>query len=288
MKRVIINADDFGLSPGVNRGIVEAHDSGILTSTTLMVNMPACDEAVALAEKRPRLGVGLHLNIVRGTPVSDPALIPTLVVGNGAFPGRADRVLLRLRAGRIRRDELETEIEAQLVRFTQRLGDPTHFDSEKNLHAFSPFADVAVAVAAKHGIRCLRCPAEERLCHGTATTTQRFKAWLMRRAALSMRRTAAQAGLLMPDHFTGILHSGDMTADRYREVFDSLSDGVTEIMCHPGYAGDAQTPDIGPSYLARKRETDLQGLLDQGLRKYATEREIDLTHFGRLGAPASH
>ena len=281
MKRVIINADDFGWSSAVNGGVIKAHADGILTSTTLLMNGPALEEAVELAGAHLTLGVGVHMNIVRGKPLSDPTKIPSLVDGNGRFPGSAEHILMRMMLGRVSKEEIGIEIGAQISAFKDRLGMPTHVDSEKHMHAFAPFSAAAVTVARENDISAMRCP-KETLGGSGAALMQRFKSWLLVRSADRLRRLAGQAGITTPATFVGIGDTGRMTGERYRNIFDATDSGVTEIMTHPGYFNDSEHTDFRSGFIKHTREIELQGLLEPGLKEYAGERGITLVHFGDL------
>jgi len=281
MKRIIINADDFGWSSEVNRGVLECHLDGILTSTTLLMNGPALDNAVEIAKANPTLGVGVHMNIVRGKPLSDPAKIPTLINRNGNFPGSAELVLLRMMLGRIAELEIKVELEAQLSRFRQCLGAPTHVDSEKHMHAFAPFSLAAVSIAQTEGIAAMRCPMEREFGANPATM-QRFKSWLLLRSAAQLGALCRQAGIKISDSFVGIADTGRMTAARYRDIFDLAQDGLTEVMTHPGYFSETEHKDFPSGFIKDTREIEMKGLQEDGLKEYAEAREIKLIHFGQL------
>lgn len=281
MKHIIINADDFGWSPEVNRGILECHVEGILTSTTLLMNGPALNDAVQIAKAHPTLGIGVHMNIVRGTPLSDPTRIPTLVNRNGKFPGNAELVLLRMMLGRISESDIRTELQAQLYRFKQCVGAPTHIDSEKHMHAFAPFSAAAVFIAKAEGISAIRCPMERE--HGTSPALlQRLKSWLLLHSAVQLGARCKQAGITISDSFSGIRHTGRMTSKRYREIFDSAQDGLMEIMTHPGYFCKNEHKDFPSGFIKNAREIEMKGLLEPGLKEYAASRDITLIHYGDL------
>src|SRR5574337_787269 len=114
MKQLVVNADDFGLTEGINRGILEAHRRGILTSTTLLANGAALESAVALAIESPQLGVGIHLNLTQGRPVSDPYRVPSLVDEGGCFFGGPASLARRILLGKVRPAEVEREFAAQI------------------------------------------------------------------------------------------------------------------------------------------------------------------------------
>src|SRR5208337_5157352 len=115
MGRIIVNADDFGLTAGVNRAIIELHQAGVLTSTTLMARAAAAEEAIDLARSTPTLGVGCHVVLVDGEPLRTAQELPALVdPGTGRFMPTLGKFLKRLLAGRIPSSEIEAEASAQI------------------------------------------------------------------------------------------------------------------------------------------------------------------------------
>lgn len=125
--RLIVNADDFGFTRGVNFGIIEGHEHGVITSTTALVNMPAIEHAAQLAKDHPHLGIGLHLNLTLGKPLTSG---PTLIQANGDFVDKNQRFILPLAV-----DEAEIELRAQLARFDELFGSlPSHLDSHHSIH----------------------------------------------------------------------------------------------------------------------------------------------------------
>lgn len=154
--KLIINADDFGLTSGVNRGIIDCFLAGSVTSTTLMVNTPATHEAVAMAKANPSLGVGLHFNLTLGLPLCSSAAVPTLLDAEGKFPGRAacERNLLM---GRVKPRDIEREFHAQLERFISFDLPLTHIDSHQHIHLFPRVFDVVASYCARQDIP-LRLP----------------------------------------------------------------------------------------------------------------------------------
>jgi predicted glycoside hydrolase/deacetylase ChbG (UPF0249 family) len=165
--RLIINADDFGLTPGVNRAIAELHDAGAVVSATLMATGPAFDDAVALALARPTLGVGCHIVLVDGTPVSDPSTIPTLLgpeknQDRSTFRSSLGDFALGVLRGAIRQDDIQREALAQIQKL-QRAGlTLTHVDTHKHTHLLSRVTRPIIRALEQSGIRCIRNPFEPR------------------------------------------------------------------------------------------------------------------------------
>lgn len=280
LTRLIVNADDLGWSAGVNRGIADAHRNGILTSTTLLTNFPAFDDAAALAPTLPRLGVGLHLNIVHGAPLSPPESVPSLVDAAGRFPG-SGAVLRRLLLGRIRASELRAELQAQLARFRGALGEPTHLDSHKHMHLFGCFRDVAVALASTLKRPRLRCPLTP-LPPARGGLSLRLKTMLFEGGAARLRPTARRAGLAMPDRFEGIGLAAHFTPDALVARLNALQPGVTELMCHPGYPSDDQHAVVAHVTVTETREKELRALMDPSVRQAVRDHHVELIHYGNL------
>jgi predicted glycoside hydrolase/deacetylase ChbG (UPF0249 family) len=262
MIKIIINADDFGLCSCVNEGIVLAHRQGSLSSATLMANMPGFDQAVALAGDNPRLGVGVHLNLVRGLPLSPPSAVSTLLGPDGRFLGSPGKLMRRLAAGRARREEVERELRAQIEKTLGAGIKPSHLDSEKHMHAYPPVFRIAVRLASEYGIGRIRFIREFRLSRHPA---QSAKALLLSLWSARVRADIRSAGLVIPDRFYGICNSGRMTAAALRRLIERPGEGSVEIMVHPGFARPelfALEALTGPYYINRFREGELRAVTD--------------------------
>jgi len=282
MKKAIINADDFGLCPSVNEGIILAHRQGILTSATLMANTSGFEQAVAMARENPALGVGVHLNIVRGRPLSPPESIPTLVGPDGRFPAEAGRIIRRVTTGRIKPAEIERELRAQVEKVLAAGLPPTHFDSEKHLHALPPIFKVALKLGAEYGIRKIRFIREYSLSRRISRSA---KAAFLSLCCRSMKRRVRTAGFVITDAFYGICNSGRMNAAVLRRLVRRLGEGTTEIMVHPGFRPAdpaAVEAEVGRYYINDFRELELQALLDPGLPAIARACEVEWIGFNGI------
>ncbi len=147
MKRLIVNADDFGWSEGVNRGIVEAYRNGIVTSTTVLANGAAFDGAVQLARQERRLGVGVHLNLSDGAPLLPRWEVPSLVNEQGHFSGGPMKLVARMLAGKLRSAEVEAEWDAQIRKVEKAGIQPTHLDGHKHVHMLPALFPIALRVS---------------------------------------------------------------------------------------------------------------------------------------------
>lgn len=265
MKQIIVNADDFGLTAGVNRGILECHLCGAVTSTTLLVNGEAAGEAARLAAEHPSLGVGLHLNLTTGKPSMPARKVPSLVDGDGLFPGMAV-MAGRLVTGRARRYELAAEVEAQIEKCLELGIRLTHIDSHHHLHALPRLRRVLQAVGRRAGITRMR---------GYHMSARSPKALVVLAAA----RLPAGEPLKTPDRFSGIEVMGrkDMAAALMREL--SASGDTLEFMCHPGYA-DERLSSVSSYNSLRGRE--LEALVSGDFARVFTEAGASPVSFADL------
>ncbi|MDD8025185.1 MAG: ChbG/HpnK family deacetylase [Acidobacteriota bacterium] len=282
MSRIIINADDFGLCACVNEGIIEAHRNGALSSATLMANMPGFDQAVALSRENPRLGVGIHLNLVRGLPLSPAARVSTLLGPDGRFLGSPVKLMRRLAAGRASLAEVEVELRAQIEKTLAAGLRPSHVDSEKHMHAYPPVFRTAARLAGEYGIGGIRFIREFRLSRHAA---QSAKAVLLTLWSARARAAVREAGLVITDRFYGICNSGRMTAADLRRLIGRSGRGSAEIMIHPGFVRPelfALEALTGPYFINRFREGELRAVTDPSVRAQFVPGGPELTSYHGL------
>jgi hopanoid biosynthesis associated protein HpnK len=276
-----VNADDYGLSSGVNAGVLAAHRDGLVTSATLMVNMPAAAEAVAAAP--PTLALGLHLNLTSGSPCAGAARAPSLVNADGRFV-RLDRLALRLAAGRVRRADLEREIAAQVERALGLGAALDHLDGHHHIHAHPAVLPVVLQLAAWYGVGAVRCPEETTPAEIAEAPRDRVRRVLVGAAARRLRTRAAAAGLRTSEHFRGLAVGLAFDTRALVATLERLPPGLTELMCHPGYP-DAELAER-TSYAAG-RERELAALTAPEVRAVVRARGIELTTYrevsGRVG-----
>lgn len=250
MRALIVNADDWNLTGGVSRGILEAHRHGIVTSTTALVNLPP-DEAVwAELRATPTLGVGLHFNLTWGRPVLPAEAVPSLVDAEGRFPRDPEAVAARAKPVEARQ-ELEAQVEAFETRFGRR---PTHLDSHHHLHRHPPLEEVVIDFARTAGLP-------------------------LRSQDPAFRARLRWLGVPTPDHFVGDVGVEPYwTVSRLLDTLAGLGDGVTELMCHPGRYDEA----LAWSRYGPQREAELAALADPEVRATVERLGIRLLHFGAL------
>ena len=282
MKKVIINADDFGLSKGVNEGIILAHQKGILTSTSIMANMPGFAQAVELAKQNERLGVGLHLNIVRGQPLSPVYKVGSLLNKEQNFFSNIFIILRKLWSKKIKKQEIELEFRAQIEKVLENNLQISHFDSEKHTHCLPALLKIVLKLGKEYNIKRIRYINEYCI---TPRLSQSAKAIFTSLSCLSMKEKIKENGISTPDRSYGICKSGRMSSSRIKKVLTNLKDGVTEIMVHPGFMTQELMDlekEIGSYYINKYREKELRALLDEDLKKIISDKEISLINFNQL------
>jgi chitin disaccharide deacetylase len=225
---LIVNADDFGVAPGVTRGILELARCGAVTSTSTMINLPCSEEAVAVA-RSAGLDMGLHLNICLGAPLLPPEAVPSLVAPNGRFV-RADAITRRRFTGQLRLEEVEREWSAQIERFLTCGVRPSHLDSHCHLHAYPGLYRLTMRLAVRYGI-----PGVRRACAGLICSAPHVPG--LRRVLRSTPLNGATP--YQPDHFSVLSWMGLVRNARPLEaLLRALPPGVTELVCHPGHVDD--------------------------------------------------
>ena len=262
MGRLIVNADDFGLTPGVNRAIVELHCAGALTSATLMARAGATDEAIALARAHPQLGVGCHVVLVDGEPVLPAEQIPSLVERDtGRFPPKLTTFLRRLFTGRIRGAEMEAEAAAQIAKLKNQGLRLTHIDSHKHTHMFPPVLRPVLRAARAAGIGAVRNPFEpEWAIRATprAGLVRSAEVAMLRRFGPYFRRVQGEEGFVSTDGTIAVAATGVVNAETVRALLAKLPEGTWELVTHPGY-NDADLDKVR-TRLRASREIEREAL----------------------------
>ena len=281
-KQLILNADDFGLTRGVNEGILRAHRDGILTSATLMANGEEFDHAVELARATTTLGVGCHLALVGGFCVAPPREIPSLATSDGRLPDSLPGFAARVSAGRIRQADIERELRAQVEKIIAAGISPTHFDTHKHTHIVPRVLDAVGRIAQETGITAIRKPFE-RLRHswaGLPKPKQLFAASAVRAMSANFRAMSRRRGLRSPDHFLGLALTGGVGPAALRRLIETLPEGQTEIMLHPGVC-DVDLARTG-SRLQRERELEMEALLDESVKRAIAAHGVELITYREL------
>lgn len=275
---LVINADDLGFAPGVNRGILDAYDAGTLTSASMMVTMPAFDEAASMVrDKAPRLGVGLHLNLVLGKPLAN---VPSLVDPDTESFYPLDVLARRALTGLVEAADVRLECDAQLAALASAGFRPTHLDSHRHAHAMPGILPAVAAAAREGGVQIVRRPLDQPSLLDPIASAKMLVLHAAWRTALHGVSPAHRALLARAPHFRGIAMQGAPDVkDRLLATLDTLPRGATEIMLHPGH-DDAVLAALDP--FRREREADVAALRDPAVIARLKRDDIRLVHFGEI------
>jgi chitin disaccharide deacetylase len=286
--RLIINADDFGLTPGINRAIAELHQAEALTSTTLMATGPAFDDAVAVAHANPTLGVGCHIVLTDGVPVSSPESIPTLIgPDRRSFrPSLIDFVQALLR-GKIREADIEREAGAQIQKLQLAGIQVTHLDTHKHTHLFPAVLRPLLGLAEHHGVDAIRHPFEQSwslaLGHGNRIRRLQVKLLGNLKTRFEQRPQIRDAHVLTTDGTIGISATGNLYRETLHEILHAIpAEGTFELCCHPGY-NDGDLDRI-TTRLRTHRDIERDALLTEVPRLALHPNAPQLINYGGLRA----
>ncbi|WP_428396225.1 hopanoid biosynthesis-associated protein HpnK [Lichenicoccus sp.] len=265
MRRVIISADDFGLSETINEAVEQAHTKGLLTTASLMVGGAAAADAVARARRLPNLRVGLHLVVIEGPAILSHAQIPALVGEDGQFP--SDQAAFGFRAA-FRADvraQLQREIAAQFAAFAATGLALDHANAHKHMHLHPVVGRLLIAAGLRHGLRAIRIPSEPAAPLAAVDGTRgTLAAAALRRWTLVLRAQARQAGLRTNASCFGLAWSGAMTSTRVRALATHLPPGLSEIYFHPATTRDDLLTRLMPDY---HHHSELAALCDPEFRQ---------------------
>ena len=263
-RTLVVNADDLGLTVGVNNGIFEAHDRGILTSASLMANAPATANAIRRLRSRPTLGIGVHLTLVDGAPMHLPDRVPTLLRDDGRLYSSWKPFIVACLMGRISMGEVELELTGQIERVIDEGIRPTHLDAHKHVHMYPPVFAIVTRLAEHFRIPVVRVPYE-----GTLADVP-LALW-----SYQDYRIAASHGIRSPQ-FIGRAMTGTMTAGSLTTALRQLGPGHTELMVHPGYVDDALRQM--PTRLLQSRSEEAALLTSQEIAGVLAAERIRLVH----------
>ena len=266
MKRLIINSDDYGRTPEISRGIREAHLRGVVTSTTCMMNIPTTAEDIAVALKEsPTLGMGVHLVLTMGSPISAPETVPTITDEQGRF---FKYTPLTEHLSRLDMDDVKREWRAQIEAFLRAAGrGPTHLDSHHHSSYFSPELFQGMLELAKEYDCAIRFPFTGEISSELEETAKQVPALVQQFAP---RR---------PDHFVVDFYDARATYEELLNILNNLPEGTSEVMCHPGYTDDAFA---GESVYNNQRDRELSILTDASIKEAIRANGIQLITFAEL------
>lgn len=261
VRKLVVNADDFGFTHDVNDGIVEAHRNGILTATTLMANGPAYDHAVRMAHENPTLDIGCHL----------------VLVGEPPFPLTVAQLIYAVACKRLR---IYEELVSQVRRVLDAGLRPTHLDTHKHTHLLPPVLDAVARISEEFKIPWVRRPFDFPLTPEGISVAKRATSKAMSAMRGYSARVLARHGCRSTDHFAGFQITGRYDASSLAKLLRELPEGSTEFMCHPGILGDELR--VAPTRLKESREAELRALTSPEVRRTLLECRIQLTSYRDL------
>lgn len=280
MKKLIINADDFGLHECINLGIIEGHVRGCITSTSIMPGGAAFEHAITLLKSHPRLGVGVHLTLVGEKPVADPSQVSSLIDDNGKFPHQYPQFLLRYISGKVSSEDIRRELTAQVAKVFDAGIKVTHIDSHQHLHIMPGIMPIVLDIAKEFSIKAIRIPDEPYLFLGGYP----FKFFrIAARCGLTflsrLARLKTNSLLASPQYFFGMLAGGNMREEYLTNIINTLPDGVSEIMMHPGLYSDSLSEEYNWGY---HWQDELSAVMSRRVLKLVEKNKISLVSFGEL------
>ena len=285
MKKLIVNADDLGLTPGVNRGVLRAFQDGIVRSASLLVTGSAFEDAVALARQNPKLEVGLHLALVEERAVLGRKELPTLVDATGCFPRTSTEFIRCALLGRINWHEVEREIAAQINLFQQTGLRLSHVNSHQHLHMFPPVFRIVRRLTRRMDKVWIRNP----LGPWRKSRGVRMGRWMkqlgLNLACLSARGLHDSPLPQMPDGMYGFEVSGYLCRSALEQILRRIPDGLYELICHPGE--DDTDTRTQYSHWGYRWAEELEALTAPETRLVLKEEAIALTSFVPPSAIAS-
>jgi chitin disaccharide deacetylase len=290
VRRLIVNADDLGLTPGVNRGIFETISTGIVTSTTLMANSAAFDDAVEKVRSSAgkSASIGCHVLLIDGEPISPPASVKSLLQnGSGTFQTNLLPFVSLASRGKISEDEIEAEATAQFRKLQAAGISISHFDTHKHTHIFPAVFQPLLRAAKVCGIKAVRNPFAPVKPLAFAHLVRRPKLWkrysqvkILRRYEDAFLRAVADAGLKTTDGSFGVVSTGHLDHKLFAAIMGCLPEGTWEFVCHPGYSD--KDLDGVQTRLRESRDTERHVLTSPAAREILQQQGVELIPYGQL------
>ena len=290
MRRLIVNADDFGFTEGVNRAIVETHTHGIVTSSTLMANGRAFEDAVRSAKTVPSLSVGCHVVLIDGEPVLDAKRLPSITSAhsNGfRFRDGLKSFAARALTGRLDPAEIEAEASAQIRKLQAAGINVSHVDTHKHTHLFPAISRPMLRAARACGVPAIRNPFGPRKPLKSGELLSRPTLWtryaevrILRTLASKFHDSVKREDFITPDGTLGVVVTGALDEKLFRAIAAIIPEGTWEFVCHPGYNDDDLKS--ANTRLRESRETELQILTMPEARELLSGQGIELISYRDL------
>jgi len=276
-KYLIVNADDFGLTDGTNKAIIDCFNNGIVRSASIMPTGKAFDGAILLAKQHPQLSVGVHLTLVGEKPVLLSRKVPTLVNMEGNFHNSQKEFIYKYLIRKVSIKEVKDELEAQIAKVSEAGVKLTHLDSHQHLHILPGIIDIVIGLAVKYRIKNIRVPLE------WSNASIKPKNFFLNVLSLQARKKILKAGLGCADHFWGLQKSGRINEAALFNFIANCRPGTTEMMCHPAYIDDVYREEYIPYYketgFIHKPEDEVAALTSKKIIAMLKENGVGLIGF---------
>jgi hopanoid biosynthesis associated protein HpnK len=291
MRRLIINADDFGMTAGVNRAIAESHRAGIVTSATLMANESATQEAIGLASQLSSLSVGCHVVLVDGKPLSNSQQVPSLLISGNSDVQRFRPGIAHLAAAaasrKIQRTDVQREAGAQMELLQSRGIALSHVDCHMHSHILPVVSRAVLAVARERGIRAVRNPFEPAWSVAATHKSSSLRSWNRSMQITVLRALRAQFlnmvrenGMKTPDGTIGIAVTGLLDRQLLERLVAAMPEGTWELVTHPGY--NDQDLVAASTELKESRAVELKLLTSRETVKLFRKQAVQLINYREL------
>ncbi len=267
-KKLIVTADDFGLTKGINEGIIDAHRRGIVTRTSIIANGEAFEHAVLLSKQNKDLKIGVHLTLVEESPISQPDKIKSLIGSNEKFLINCKAFLNRYVLRKIHLNEVYIEWESQIQKVLNSGIGINHIDSHQHLHMLPGLFNNAIDLAYKYKINKIR------MFHHDIIRIRNFKELVLTFLSDINKRKIQYSGITFSDNFWGLKHSGNIDENNILKLLDNIEHGTTEMMCHPGYADNEYYQKY--NNWEYKPEKELKALISERVKERIKSDNIKL------------
>lgn len=273
-RRVIFNADDFGLSEGINRGIIKAFSEGVVRSASIMAVGQAYEDALRQAKANPMLDVGIHLCLTEEKPVLEKDKLHGLVTNDGHLLG-THRFIIHYFLGKVDLSKVNLEIEAQINRVLDSGLQITHIDSHDHIHMLPSILKIVIKLAKIHNIAFVRFPYERGISMNTSLWRHVLQLCL-NTACCFVNDNLENVKVRRSDYFYGFLRSGHLTKEDIRYSLKTIAPGITEFICHPGIH-DEKLKDYQHWHYHWEEETE--ALTSQALKDLMQDSDMEITSF---------
>jgi hopanoid biosynthesis associated protein HpnK len=275
IKRLIVNADDFGLTKSTNIGILTCLKRGIVTSTSLLTNGDAFEHAIKLTKDND-IDVGVHLTLMDGLPVADCSQVMSLVDHNGCFPTNYVKFARRLFSGRVSLNDVEIEWRSQIEKFLDTGLHPSHINGHNHVHMFPGIVDIVIRLSLEYGIKNVRIPDAPIMSVFTHLSFNSIMKIFLILLSRRHRPLFTKAGLHSPTFFRGLFTSGNLNKSALAGIIASLRHGLTELMCHPAF----RSPELDNRYKWNYAwEDEVDALCDESIKLLLKKNGITLQGF---------